>query len=63
MATTRNTTATSTLDFLQPMGEVQECWVNSTFLVVSKHQRAVIRHALSHKTTIRKNHIHHPIRT
>ncbi|KAH6814065.1 hypothetical protein C2S51_023083 [Perilla frutescens var. frutescens] len=31
------------------MGKVQKCWINSTFLVVSKHQGAVIMHALSDK--------------
>lgn len=38
-----------TLDFLQPIGKVQKGWISSTFLVVCKHQAAIIMHALPHK--------------
>ena len=37
------------LNLLQPVGEVQKCWVSGSILVVSKDQAAIIMHALSHK--------------
>jgi hypothetical protein len=39
----------SALDLLQRRGKVQECWIGSTFFVISKDQTTIIMHALPHK--------------
>jgi hypothetical protein len=44
-----------TLDFLQPMGNVDKGRISGTFLVICKNQAAIIMHAFPDKTATKMN--------
>lgn len=48
-SSTHNITITLALHFLQTIGEIEKGRIGGTILVVSKHQRSIVMHALAHE--------------